>query len=485
MPASQQGVSPARAIGWRLLISAVSVALLTALLLAVQTELQQSTASLLYILVVLISSTSFGLGPGMVTSVLAFLAFNFFIVYPYRSFGVTSVEDSLRLVTFLGVAVLASSLAGRARAQAVAAAQRAAELAALYSLSQTISAEVALERILPVIAQTTTRLLRLPACQILLYAADGALVEYARAGTAPAQSGQEDIVLRVEQRPLGILRVTRRTAAEALTPVEQELLQTIANQVVLVLERARLADEAGRARSLAESDRLKSTLLSSVSHDLRTPLAVIKGAVTNLLDDDVGWSPAARRDLLTTIDEETDRLNRLVSDLLEMSRIEAGALQQTRTWQDLSELILHVITRLQPRLAHHRIDVDLPDDLPPAPINYSQIDHVLTNLLENASQYAPAETAISVRASMADDQVRVDVTDEGPGIPEGMHTRIFEKFVRTAAPERRAEGSGLGLAICKGLVEAHGGRIWVEDRAGGGARFVFTLPLAPVPAIAT
>ncbi len=467
----------------QLLASGGSVAGLTALLLVIHPGAQQATASLLYILVVLIISTSFGLWPGLLTSVLAFLAFNFFLIYPYQAFGVTSVEDSIRLITFLGVAVLASSIAGHARSQALAAAQRASELAALYSLSQTISAEVALNRILPTIAQTTIQLLRVPACRILLSTADDQLIEHASAGTMAEHLPHQDVILRVDQRVLGVLQVARRSAHAPFTPAEQNLLQTLAIQIGLVLERARLADAAGHARALAESDRLKSTLLSSVSHDLRTPLAVIKGAVTNLLDDAVGWAPAVRHELLTTINEETDRLNRLVSDLLEMSRIEAGTLRQVHTWQDLAELIGHVVARLQPRLNRHSIVVDMPSDLPVVQISYAQIDHVLTNLLENAAQYTPSGTVVTVRARASVSAITVEVLDQGPGIADAMRDRIFEKFVRAAGPERHAEGSGLGLAICKGLIEAHGGQIWVTNRVEGGACFAFTLPLTPIPMV--
>jgi two-component system sensor histidine kinase KdpD len=465
-------------MGWRLLLSIGSVAALTALLLATGPSIQQATASLLYILIVLIIATTFGLWLGISTSILAFLAFNFFIIYPYRAFGVTSVQDTLRLVTFLGVAVLASSLAGRARSQADAAAQRASELAALYNLSQTIGAEVALERILPIIVQTATRLLPIAACQVFLYGADGQLIEQAASGVATSDAVHEDVALQVDQQDAGLLRVTYCQGQEALRRDQRKLLQTIANQIVLVIERARLADKAGQARALADSDRLKSTLLSSVSHDLRTPLAAIKGAVTNLLNETVSWTPTARRELLSTIDEETDRLNRLVSDLLEMSRIEAAAIQRTRSVQDLGELIAHVVARLQAQLAQHQVEVDIAEDLPLVELNYTQIDRVISNLLENASRYAPPQTVITIQARATATQALIEVLDQGPGIPTALHANIFEKFVRIAGPERHAEGAGLGLAICKGLVEAHGGRIWAENRAGGGAKFSFTLPLA-------
>lgn len=458
-------------------ISTLGVVLVTVAMLAIEPHIHPPTPSLLYILVVLISAINFGIWSGLATSILTFLAFNFYFVLPHHALGVTSLEDAIRLVVFLSVALLASGLAGRVHKHSLIAAQRASELAALYSLSQTISAEVEMDRILPIIAQTTIQILPVPACQICLYDGTGKLIERASAGNPIPGAAQVAIDLLHPREAFGVLRVTLPPDRHTLTAAEEAILQTIALQVVLVLDRAHLVDEASKAQVLADSNRLKSTLLSSVSHDLRTPLAAIKGAVTNLLDTSVGWEVAARQEFLSTIDEETDRLNRLVGDLLEMSRIEVGALQQTLNWHDLGEVIECVVDRLQPHLTQHLIAVRLPNELPPVQISYTQIDHVLTNLLENAARYAPANSTIEVVVTPMEDLIQVEVLDRGPGIPEQMLPHIFEKFVRVIEPERHAEGSGLGLAICKGLIEAHGGQIWAENRGDGGARFVFRLPL--------
>lgn len=468
-------------IVWRLALSGVGVVFVTLGLLPFRADVQPPTISLLYILVVLISAINFGLWPGLGTSVLAFFAFNFFFVPPYHALGVTSVEDATRLIVFLSVALLASGLAGYAHKHAISATQRAAELETLYSLSQTISAEVDLKRILPIIAQTTTLILPVPACQILLYDEYGNLEEHAHSGVMPPEIVPIDIDVRQSQQSLGILRVGQPAGHAEFTPSERAVLQTIAIQVILVLERARLVAEAGQVRALADSNRLKSTLLSSISHDLRTPLAAIKGAVTNLLDTSINWEQTAREEFLTTINEETDRLNRLVGDLLEMSRIEVGALQQTLSWHDLGELIEDVVGRMQPRFTQQRIAITLPVDVPPIQFSYTQIDHVLTNLLENALHYTPAGSVIEVVVDTTAQHVQIEVLDRGPGIPEAMLDRVFDKFVRGVEPERHAGGSGLGLAICKGLVEAHAGEIWAANRAGGGARFGFRLPLKAAP----
>jgi two-component system sensor histidine kinase KdpD len=343
---------------------------------------------------------------------------------------------------------------------------------------------VTLERTLPLVAQTTIQVLNVPWCSMLLYDENGRLGQRAAAGTLPAPPVRNvDTFLRMGPRVLGVLRVAQRSLHEPLTAAEQERLETIATQAVLVLERARLADESGQARAMIEAERVRATLFSSVSHDLRTPLAVIKGAVTDLLDESVAWDRPARRDLLGAVNEECDRLNRLVGNLLEMSRIESGSPAPARGWHDLGELAAHVVARLRPRLAKHPTTIDLPDDLPAVHISYMQIDQVLTNLLENAAKYTPDATPIRISARATPTQIEVEIRDWGAGIAQGMLARIFEKFVRAADPERHADGSGLGLAICKGIVELHGGQIWAENMADGGARFVFTLPLGdPTPA---
>ena len=480
-PSTAPLIQLARTPAAQIATSMAAVALLSVLMVSVQTVIHSTTAALLYILAVLLSAMAFGLTASLVTALLATLIFTYYFIPPYRGFSLTSVEDVVRLAAFLSVALLVSGLASRARSQAQAARQRAAELSALYQLSQTLEAEVERERILPIVARATMEILAVPGCQLFLIGGSGALVRSATEGVTAASAAYEEVAIRSEQRTLGALRVTRRDPDVPLTVGARELLETVAVQVSLVLERVQLSEVAAQARALAESDHLKSTLLSLVSHDLRTPLAVIKGLVTSLLNQTVVWTDELRRELLTTINEETDRLNRIVGELLEMSRIEAGAISQARAWHDLDELIVAVVEELRPRLHTHPLVLDVPSDLPWVRLSYPQIEQVLRNLLENAAHYTPKASPIELWARADGESVRVEVRDRGPGVPPELRERIFEKFVRAAAPERHAEGSGLGLAICKGLVEAHGGHIWVEEHHGGGATFSFTLPVEPSP----
>jgi len=354
-------------------LSLLAVLILTILMVTFQPFVHSATAALFYILTILISAMTFGLSASLAAALLAALVFTYFFIPPYNGFRIISVEDGVRLVAFLSVALLVSGLASRAQRQAQTAARHAAELSALYQLSQALEAEVELERILPIIARATVAILALPGCQIFLTDTTG--TPMLRATEGVTGTSYEEVAMRADQHTLGLLRVTLRHGATPLSAVERELLQTIAVQVSLVLERVRLSDVAGQARILAESDRLKSTLLSMVSHDLRTPLAVIKGLVTSLLDSSLIWTESLRHELLMTVNDETDRLNRIVGELLEMSRIEAGAISQVRAWHDLDELIVALVEELRPRLHTHSLQLDVPNDLPWVRISYQQIEH--------------------------------------------------------------------------------------------------------------
>jgi len=288
------------------------------------------------------------------------------------------------------------------------------------------------------------------------------------------------VPLREARGRVGVLGVAPKDRKRFVDPEQRALLEVFAAQVASALERARLADEGQKAQLQMEAERLRSSLLSSVSHDLRTPLAVITGAASALLQPEPALAPGARRDLLETISEEAQRLNRLVRNLLDMTRIASGAIHVAREWQPLEEVVGAAIGRMDDALRGRRLDVELPADLPLVPIDAVLIEQVLINLLENAAKYTPAGSAIVLSARPEPPGVVVEVADRGPGIPPGQVDKIFEKFYRLPR-EGAGGGAGLGLAICRGIVEAHGGRIWVENRDGGGAIFRFTLPIEGSP----
>jgi two-component system sensor histidine kinase KdpD len=262
-------------------------------------------------------------------------------------------------------------------------------------------------------------------------------------------------------------------------PEQVRQLETFSSQVALALERAQLAAEAQQAQLRVETESMRSSLLSSVSHDLRTPLASITGTATALLQGEVTLDGATRRGLLETLCEEAGRLNRLVRNLLDMTRLESGALQVRKEWHSLEEIVGAALARVESLLQKHSVTVQLPEDLPLVPLDDILIEQVLINLLENAARHTPAGTSVHVTAGEGAGEVTLEVGDTGPGIPPGEEARIFGKFYRGAGAV--PGGAGLGLAICKGIVEAHGGRIWVESGAGKGAVLRFTLPVAGTP----
>jgi len=233
----------------------------------------------------------------------------------------------------------------------------------------------------------------------------------------------------------------------------------------------------------ARTEEMRSSLLSTVSHDLRTPLAAITGASTTLLDTSVRVTEMQRKELLETICEEADRLERLVANLLDMTRVESGSLKVKREWMPLEEIIVSVLTRLEPKLEGREIRMEVPDDLPLISVDPVLFEQVFVNLFENIAKYTPAKSGVEVRGRTNDDGIVVEVMDHGPGIPTGTEQRIFEKFFR--GPQARAGGVGLGLAICRGIVEAHGGRLCAENRPEGGATFRIELPIVgtapPIP----
>ncbi|HEX7974597.1 MAG TPA: ATP-binding protein [Anaerolineales bacterium] len=255
------------------------------------------------------------------------------------------------------------------------------------------------------------------------------------------------------------------------------MLRTFASQGVLALERARLGQADTRARVLEESDRLKTSLLSSVSHELRTPLATIKAAVTSLRSRAVPLDSDASADLLAAIEEETDHLNQLVGNLLNMSRIEAGVLKPEREWNVLEEIVGGVVNRFRASAQRHTIEMDIPEELPLVPVDYVQMEQVFTNLISNSLKYSPEDTTIRIQARQMDsEKVLVQLTNQGPYVAEDDLERIFDKFHRVTAADR-ITGTGLGLSICKGIIEAHGGKIWAENLPGG-FTFKFILPLS-------
>ncbi|HEX2998486.1 MAG TPA: ATP-binding protein [Anaerolineales bacterium] len=457
---------------WQYLLAFLLIAIITAILFVLRDALETTLVALLYLIPLGIITALWGLGPGITSAVITFFTFNYFFIKPYYTFTVHRPTDVVILVVFLVVAVVISQLVGRAQAGLAAATAREREATQLYELSTALTGLHDDRAIAQILAKQVHAV------------AEGEYVELNVTGTrafafhfpdVTPPMRPADLIVPIESARgiLGEIRLWR--TAPAITVSEQRLFRTFASQGALALERAWLAQADSRAQVLEESDRLKSALLSSVSHELRTPLSTIKAAASSLRSNEVNWDSAARPELIAAIDDEADHLNMLVGNLLDMSRIESGALKPKREWNILSEIVGSVLTRMKYQAEDHEIKVDVPESLPLVPVDYVQMQQVFTNLVSNSLKYAPEKTVISIRARVEGESVCVQVSNQGPQIPPEHLERIFDKFYRITAADR-VTGTGLGLSICKGIIEAHGGRIWAENVPDGLA-CNFTLPI--------
>jgi two-component system sensor histidine kinase KdpD len=457
---------------WKYLLAFLLIAVITVIFFALRDVLETTVIALLFLIPLGLITAYWGLGPGVTSALLTFLIFNYFFIPPYHALTVHRPADVVILIVFLIVAIVISQLVGRAQAGLAAATAREREATQLYELSTAFT-------VLPddhAIAQILAK---------QVYAvAEGEYVELDVTGPHPfayplpevkPPSRPPDLIVPIEavRGVLGEIRLWR--AAPAISSSEKRLFQTFASQGALALERAWLAQAESRTKVLEESDRLKSALLSSVSHELRTPLSTIKAAASSLRGKEVNWDSPARMELVAAIDDEADHLNMLVGNLLDMSRIESGALQPKREWNILAEIVGDVLGRMRRLAEEHTLNVDVPQDLPLIPVDYVQMEQVFTNLISNSLKYAPANTVVWIQARVEGDVMHVQVSNQGPQIPSEHLERIFDKFYRITAADK-VTGTGLGLSICKGIIEAHGGHIWAENLPDGLA-FNFIIPL--------
>jgi two-component system sensor histidine kinase KdpD len=456
--------------------------------------LDPSNLVMVFLLGVLVSAASFGRGPGVVASLLAVGIFDFFFVPPYYTLAVSDTQYLVTFVVMLLTALTVNTLASRMRQQTASARERESRTAALYRLAR----ELAGPAVLDAAAATVASVMDGPVA-ILLPGSDGRLeaaagdrtlfgAEAHELGVAqwvfdrgqPAGLGTTTLpAARALYLPLegaagtcGVLAVCPPDARRLQDPRQFALLEAIASQVALALERGQLAADAARSRLAAEAEGMRSALLSSVSHDLRTPLAAIHGAATSLRDDDT-LAADVRRELAATIAEESERLNRLVTNLLDMTRLESGTVELRRGWSSLEELVGSALGRLEPVLAGRPVVADVPNDLPLVALDDTLVEQALFNLLENAVKYSPAGSPIEIHVRSSFEAIRIEVADRGAGVNEGDEERVFEKFARGSGD---TTGSGLGLAIVRGIAHAHGGDVRAERRPGGGSVFTLVLP---------
>jgi two-component system sensor histidine kinase KdpD len=463
---------------------------------------------MVYLLAVALVAVRQGRGPAIAASVLSVAAFDFFFVPPQLTFAVSDVQYLVTFGIMLAVGLIVSNLTASVRLQARVAGHRERRTALLYAMSRELAAtrgldamaRVAVRHVSEVFDSQVAVLLpdaggrvRYPRGESIagsLHGADLGIAQWVQDHGKPAGLGTDTLPgaealylpLRGSQAVLGVLGVLPANPRRVLLPEQYHLLETFAAQIALALERAQLAGRAQRASIDAETEGLRNALLASISHDLRTPLAVIAGASSNLVERGERLAPPERAALAHSIYEHSRQMAELLTKVLDMTRLEAGGIALERDWHALADIAGAVLRRLAERLAAHPVRVAFAPDLPLARVDAALLEQVFANLLENAAKYTPAGTAVTLRAELADGAFLVSVEDEGPGLPPGDPEQLFAKFQRGAA-EGAIAGVGLGLAICRAVVHLHGGRIWAERRPEGGAAFRFTLPLEEAPVV--
>jgi two-component system sensor histidine kinase KdpD len=468
--------------------------------------------SLIFLMAVLFSAVTFGIWPAINASVLSFLAYNFFFIEPIYTFTVTKPYELLALAVFVVTAFITSAMAGRVREQASIAAARTRATRRLYEFSRKISGLATVEDIAEGAAGELHASLARGA--IILLAEEGELVlrgawppeDVLDAATMTAArwafmhdepAGADTATLPTVpwlflplKTPRGIVGVVGTAQIDSMPPLDAEgraLLDTLAEQTATALDRASLAREIANTRATAEAERVRNTLLASISHDFRTPLASILGSATSLLEYQDKLDDASRNDLLHHIKTEVENLDGMVRNLLAITRIDAGALELRLDWVDLREIVERVINSARRRGAPQRFDINLPSDLPLVRGDAALIEQAFGNVVGNAVTHTPPDTRVIVDAVIEEPRVLIRVTDNGPGIAPDVLPHVFEKFVRGhATGGMRAdggEGTGLGLAIAKGIMEAHKGSITAVSPApsGLGTRILFDFPRAENP----
>ncbi|MBI3273250.1 MAG: DUF4118 domain-containing protein [Planctomycetes bacterium] len=446
----------------------------TALDAALFAHVDPANLVMVYLAGVVFVATRHDRGAAGLACVLSVLSYDFFFVPPYHSLAVADTEYLLTFSIMFAVAMVVASLADRVRRQADAATERERRTAALYAMSRELASTRGAERLAEVLKRHVEQVFRGEAGVRLAPTRDAVPGGPRVADDDPAE-GALRVPLDAGGRLHGELRFRVRAADRPLPAEERAFLATFAAQAALALEREVLAGDAAECRAQAEAERMRNTLLRSISHDLRTPLASIKGS-SSLLLRSPDLDARVRGDLIADIEEEADYIARMVTNLLELTRLESGAVRLRKEWVPVEELVGAVTERLEQRLRAHPLTVTLPAELPAAPLDPTLIHKVLLNLLENAVEHTPAGTPVELSASVVESEVIVALADRGPGLQPGEERRVFDKFYRTTA-EGRGRGMGLGLTVCEGIVRLHGGRIWAENRPGGGVTFRFSLPL--------
>jgi two-component system sensor histidine kinase KdpD len=510
--------------GW--LITVAGIAVTTLVVSRIQSMTRTENVSILYLLVILGSAIAYGTYASIFAAIVSIGVYDYLFVGPSGTVDPGDAEAWLEILLFLIVAIVSSQLAAQQRRRADEARRREQEAMALYTLNSLIvwgdspatfvtnvfrafAADLAIDGLALYVPNPLGKLEELAvegrqidppeefqrAVQVFVSAGDSTF--------EPGDSGQDERVLRrrpedenhlptaddrgrgpifipilVENRPVGVLEIIRAPGTADLTETERRFLRVVCQQFGVALDRARLHHEAAEAAALRQSEEVKTAFLNAVTHDLRTPLAMIKASAGSLRQPEAAWTEDERDSFAASIERNVDRLDVIVGNLLDLSRIDAGMVHPERQYYPLATLLDDVLGRLGPLLTNYSVTADVSDDLPPIPIDYVAIDRVVSNLIENVTRHTPAGTRITIKATDQGREVVVSVADDGPGIPLAQLPHLFDRFYRGSATRRDARrGSGLGLAVVRGLVEAHGGIARLDSRVGVGTTVTFTLPV--------
>ncbi len=494
-----EGWRPHRPLG-RYLLGLLLVAAATGLSALVAPYIHPTNLIIIFLLSVVLAAVYLGRGPSIMVSILGVVAFDYFFVPPRLTLAVANTEYLLTFFGLLAVSLVISQLTAMVRGQAEAVQRREVETVELYELGRDLTVAADLDAVAKAaishVGQTFSREVSvfLPVNNNLkVYALspglnitdnDQAVATWVFEHGQEAGHGTDTLPeasmryqpLKTTRGVVGVLGVKPIDPSRHLTRDERRTLDAFVNQIGLAVERASLADQARQAEMLEITDKLQNALLNSISHDLRTPLVSITGALSSLADDQIVLDVSARRNLIETAVEEADRLNRLVGNLLDMTRLESGAMHFKKEALDIQDVVGSALEEMGSRLGNRAIQIEIPSELPLVQLDFVLVERVLVNVIDNALKYSPADTSIEIKAQAAGAFLEITVADRGTGIPSEDLIRIFDKFYRVQRPDN-VSGTGLGLSISKGIVQAQGGFIAAENREGGGTIITISLPL--------
>ena len=445
----------------------------------------------------------YGLWPSLLASVAASLCYNFFFLPPVYTFTITDPTNIAAFFFFMLIALLVSNVAARVRTQADSAIGRVRTTESLYAFSRKLAGTATLDDVLWATAYQIALMLKVRV--VLLLPEDGVLIvktgyppedELDKADLAAANWAWDNdraagrgsdtlpgarrlfLPMRTGRGPIGVIGIDDDKTGPLLTPDQRRLLDALVDQGALAIERVLLVEDMDRVKRTVESDRLRSALLTSISHDLKTPLASVLGAASTIRDLASGLTDAEKRDLLATVIDESERLNRFIANLLDMTRLESGAVKPNTARHDIGEIVGSALRRASKILVHHNVSLELDAELPMLELDAVLFEQALFNLLDNAAKYAPADTTIFIRGWRDKDWVTLQVIDEGEGIPHSELESVFDKFYRAQKGDHVRPGTGLGLAIARGFVEAMHGTISAANRTDrNGAVLTIRLPI--------